>query len=394
MVSERGRWTLAGTDPKMSGRPGLVDLSSDPAFTLRTDGSIASWNEKAKETFGLEAEDAVGRPCWKVVRAILPGGQPLCAPNCGELERFRAREPGCAHECLVMRGDGERSSVRIASLTLPDEQGDDLVALVLMRPLDVSAGDTLRVSSLGAFSLMVGDRPIEVGAWDRRQALRLLQLLVTRRGRPVHRDQLMETFWPEADERRGRARLKVTVHALRRELRTAGVADGVVLSQDGSYLLGRAHVCIDADIFESVVESGKSLEASNRPAEALARYRESAELYRGDFLEGLPYEEWCAAERSRLRELHLGARSSEAGILASFGDLDEAAEACRKALTLEVSRESLHRQLMSYLWRQGRRDEALLQYHRLHQTLLREVGVEPAPETQRLHRQILGSASA
>lgn len=384
---------MDGTGSRADGD--LSAHSSDPAFTLLSDGKIASWNEKAEEAFGFKADEVIGLPCWKVVRAVLPDGERVCEPNCEGIARFAAGEPGCAHECLVMSKDGERASARLASLALPRDRDDHVVGLVFMRPLHLApAGDTLRISTLGPFGLMVGDRPVPVDTWERKQALRLLQVLICRRGRPVHRDQLIELFWPEAEERRGRERLKVTVHSLRRDLRAAGATGAVVGSLDESYLLRRAHVWIDADAFEGLVESGMAMDEAHRRDEAVARYREASELYGGDFLEGLPYDDWCVGERHRLRELHLDSLSRQADALAALDDLPGACETCRRAVAIEPARESFHRALMGFLWRQGRRDEALMQYHRLRQILLNEVGVEPVLETQHLHRLILESRIA
>ena len=369
--------------------------SSDPAFSLTADGKIASWNEKAREAFGFSAAEVVGSPCWKVVRAVLPDGERVCVPNCEGIARFAAGEPGCAHECMVMGKDGERTSARLASLALPEGLGNGAVGLIFLRPVHSEpTGHTLRISTLGPFELTVGDQPVHVQAWERKQALRLLQFLVCRRGRPVHRDQLIESFWPEAEERRGRERLKVTVHALRKYLRAADVSGDVVMSVDESYLLGRARVWVDADAFESLVEGGIALDLERRRHEAVARYQEASEFYRGDFLEGLPYDDWCEAERHRLRELYLDALSRLSHALAAVGDLPGACEVSQRALAIEPALESFHRALMDHLWRQGRRDEALMQYHRLRQILIREVGVEPGLETQHLHRQILQSRSA
>src|SRR5262249_13413831 len=56
-------------------------------------------------------------------------------------------------------------------------------------------------------------------------------------------------------------------------------------------------------------------------------------------------------------------------------------------------RERLHGQLMTALYRCGRRAEAVATYHRTRGTLVAELGLEPSPELRRLHQAILtGSA--
>jgi DNA-binding SARP family transcriptional activator len=74
---------------------------------------------------------------------------------------------------------------------------------------------------------------------------------------------------------------------------------------------------------------------------------------------------------------------------AEHGHYAEAVQVCRTALVRDPCRESFHRALMEHLVHLGRADWALAQYHSCRRILARELGVEPMPETRRLHRQIL-----
>ena len=51
--------------------------------------------------------------------------------------------------------------------------------------------------------------------------------------------------------------------------------------------------------------------------------------------------------------------------------------------------ENLHGQFMLALYRSGRRGEALSVYQRLHQALVRDLGLEPSAELRRLQRAML-----
>ena len=81
-------------------------------------------------------------------------------------------------------------------------------------------------------------------------------------------------------------------------------------------------------------------------------------------------------------------------LYATLGMYQEAAQQCRKALVRQPCREGIHRALMGYLWRMGRRDEALAQFRACAQVLSRELDAEPSPETMQLYQHILQSQPA
>jgi DNA-binding SARP family transcriptional activator len=222
-----------------------------------------------------------------------------------------------------------------------------------------------------------------------KQARTLLKYLVTHLGRPVHRETLIEFFWPGIDEDRGWKRLKVTVHALRRQLRSAGFVEDIVETAGQAYALRRDAVWVDINAFERFAAEGSALQRQEQWDKAVQRFEDAQSLYRGDYMEEDIYADWCTAERERLFEIYLEMLTGMAECHAKLGHFAEAVRVCRTALVRDPGRESFHRALMEYLVQLGRADWAIAQYHRCRHLLARELDVEPMPETQRLYRQIL-----
>ena len=113
-------------------------------------------------------------------------------------------------------------------------------------------------------------------------------------------------------------------------------------------------------------------------------------LYRGDLLDGLgvrdpAFEEWLLLERQRLRDL---AREALAVLLdqhMATGAHDSAAAAARRLLALDPLREAAYRALMQIYAEHGQTAQALKQYQFCRDTLQRELGVKPEPETEQLY---------
>jgi len=374
----------------------LVAHASDPAFSLSPDLKVLAWNQRAQDLLGYSPDEVRGRSCHEVIQGVLPGGIPLCTPDCPARLCFGQCLPFQARYCLVPRKDGQRVRVALSTIALPEPDEDGARAVVLMHPLeeDLHPPAPLRIFTLGRFALAVGDRPVPLERWHRKQALTLLKVLVTFRGQAVHRERLMEALWPEAGEAEARNRLKVTLHALRHGLREAGVTSEVVGTAGESYFLRREAVWVDVEAFEALAHSGETLARQGQPEQAITRLEEARALYRGDYLPEDLYAGWCAEERERLREIFLGAMEHLADLYARQGRLEQAISTARDVLAHEPLRESLHRALMDYLLQAGRPDEALAQYQACARVLARQLGVRPSPSTRRLYRRILQSSAS
>ncbi len=233
---------------------------------------------------------------------------------------------------------------------------------------------------------------IDTNRWKRKQAVTLLKFLITQLDRHVHFERLIDCLWPDVDERHGRERLKVTVYALRRELKTNGLDGDIIKTVGNAYLLRRDAVWVDSMAFEKFVKEGRAMQEQGRWQAALAAYREAEDLYGGDFMEEETYTDWCAEERERLYELYLELLTRMAECFAELGQFAQAIHICRRAVAIEPCRENLHYVLMVYLARNGSPDLALSQFRRCEEVLTDELGTGAMPKTRQLYEQIRDGA--
>jgi PAS domain S-box-containing protein len=375
----------------------LVDFASDAAFAINVDGKIVAWNAPAQRLLGYAPAEAIGRHCGEVLQATLPGGEPLCHPDCNVIHCFRdCRSYGVAN-CRLRHRDGQWVPASIASVATSEQarrlSGDNVMAAIFIQnaatAVPMSHHHTLQLFTLGGFGITAAGRSVNVAKWKRKQAVTLLKFLITQLDRPVHRERLLDCLWPGVDQRRGLGRLKVTMYYLRRELRCHGMSDEVIKTVGNSYLLRRDAVWVDVDVFERLFAEGRVLQGRARWSDALDRYVEARRLYRGDYLEEETFSDWCAEERERLHEVYLELLARTAECHAESGQYAEVIETCRKALVFDPCRESFHYLLMEYLLKSGRPDLALAQYRHCEQVLAREFGTQPLSETRRLYQQIL-----
>ncbi len=375
----------------------LVNFASDPALAVGSDSGIVAWNERAARLLGYTSEQTIGRPCYDILRATLPSGEPLCTPECEGKLCFARHAPFAVRACSLRHKDGRRVRASISTLVAPAtnerrlDPGTSAVIFIHPRRATAStapANRQLRVYTFGHFGLSVAGLSVPIGQWYRKHALSLLKLLITRRGEAVHREHVIDFLWPDANEHRGRERLKVTTHFLRQQLRAAGARGDVVTVENAAYALQHDGIWLDCEAFQGLVNEGGVLIQRGQLKDALACFEKAERLYRGDYLPEERYADWCAEERERLRELYFDMLGHMVDSCIACGDHERAAQICRRALVREPCREGFHRALMICLVRLGQRDRLVAHYDHCRKVLKAELGVGPAPETERLYREL------
>lgn len=244
----------------------------------------------------------------------------------------------------------------------------------------------LYVHALGRFRVWRGEQEIPKSAWRRGTALRLFQFLLCHRGRPIHREQIQEALWPHSRPEASAVSLRVALNALQRALEPERPkkAEPRFVRRDGpTLILDPELVHLDAQEFTDVVRQARDKEAAD-PDAALRLYRRALALYRGDYLEEFPYEEWAAERRRELLGLYLRAAERAAELLVERGAYEEALDVCEQILVRDRCWEPAHALLMRAHSALGNRSLALRAFERCEQYLREDLGVEPSPELKDL----------
>jgi len=218
-----------------------------------------------------------------------------------------------------------------------------------------------------------------------RKTQMLLAYLAKDGGSQLQRERVAGSVWYGKAEDQARHSLRQCLFALSKSI---GDASAPLVQADRRYLLLNSdNVDVDTWRFEHLL-------AENAP-DAM---RQAVALYNADFATGISYEDelldnWCAAERTRFRELCYDTLAKLTAHYADVAKLDEAIEAARRLVTLDPLREDGHRTLMRLLARAGRRAEAIKQYSQCREILRLDLNVEPEAATTKLYSEIKGDSN-
>lgn len=250
----------------------------------------------------------------------------------------------------------------------------------------------MRIQVLGPLSAEVNGMSIVPTAGKPRQ---LLALLAFHPGRVVPVPTLMEEIWGSNSPQSAMTTLQTYILQLRRRLGTAmgpdtpGAAKEVLATRHGGYLLQVQPDAVDVHRYEELVTAGRGAFDRGEDVRASALFGEALAMWQGSALVDVRLGPVLDIEVMRLEESRLVTVERRIDADLRCGRHTEVLAELTDLIMRHPQHEGLHSQAMVALYRSGRQATALDVYRRLRMRLVEELGVEPSPQMQRLHRAML-----
>ena len=210
----------------------------------------------------------------------------------------------------------------------------------------------------------------------------LLTSLALSANQPVGVDTLAEHVWPDRLPVRARGSLHTYVGRLRKLVG----ADLIRTQPGGGYRLTLGPEAVDLHRFRHLLDLAR--QADTRECE-LASLRTALSLWRGTPFAEL-YSTWLDRDvMPRLTEEWLAATVRRIELELDAGPAAPHVAELQELTSCYPTREALWHLLITALYRDGRRVEALDAYQRIHTTLRQELGIEPGERLVALQREVL-----
>jgi LuxR family transcriptional regulator, maltose regulon positive regulatory protein len=249
----------------------------------------------------------------------------------------------------------------------------------------------LTVNMLGSVEVFRDPlRPFTPDAWVTRRARDILCFIASRRHRRASKDAIIDTFWGEADLGSVEKNFHPTVSHIRKALNSnQPLKQNFLLYRDGDYQLNpEFSYRVDTEEFDRLVAEGDAARRAREQETFVKAYESAAELYRGEFMQG-SYDEWAEEQRSYYREQYLRLLEILAQTAQKAEDWSRSMKLSQRILREDPFREDVHCHLMRAHAAQGNRVAVREQFETLRKILRKELGVEPAAETQRVYKELL-----
>jgi predicted ATPase/DNA-binding SARP family transcriptional activator len=200
--------------------------------------------------------------------------------------------------------------------------------------------------------------------------------------RPVPRSRLVDLFWGEKVEQRGRGNLSRVLNNI-----SSLLPDSIEADRQNVHYLRCPEVWVDLQAWDELAATADPL--------AMA---EAVSLWRGDFLEGVylddcpDVETWITTERELWKQRIAAVTRSLTEYHAYRGEYELALQYATRLVELDPWSEEAHRWRMLYLARTGQHAAALKHYQACHASFLSELSIPPSTETEKLSIRIARSA--
>ncbi len=237
--------------------------------------------------------------------------------------------------------------------------------------------NTFRLQLLGPVQIERNGKPLQ--GFKSRKTLALLGYLASQ-SQKISRGYLVNLFWPDKSETRGRNNLSQVVHSI-----STLCPDCLKVDRYTVQFHLTADHWLDIRVFNELVARGE--------AESLAM---AATLYQDDFMTGMylddcpEFEQWLRIEQETWRRRVTQVLQDLIAYYMACNELDQALAFASRLIAIDPWQEEGHRQLMLLLAQSGQRSAALAQYETCCRLLAEELGIEPAPETMKVYEQIRG----
>ncbi|HLL73855.1 MAG TPA: BTAD domain-containing putative transcriptional regulator [Pyrinomonadaceae bacterium] len=296
-----------------------------------------------------------------------------------------------------LRGQAEAVAAQqqageVSADAAPGALAESLAAAAIVSAVAPKPSDDLTIKMLGPVEIYRDPaRPLAADAWTTKRARDILCFIASRRHRRASKDTIIDTFWGESDFDAVEKNFHPTVSHIRKALNSnQPVKQNFLLYRDGDYLLSQDFsYFIDTEEFDRLTAEGESAKRAGDRERFVSCYERALALYRGDFMQG-SYEEWAEEQRSYYKEQYLRMLETLAVAAQKQEDWARSMQLAQRILSDDQFREDVHCMIMRAQAAQGNRAAVKEQYESLRRLLRKELGVEPAAETQRVFKQLMG----
>jgi len=257
---------------------------------------------------------------------------------------------------------------------------DETVPLVLDAP-----SQTVRIYTLGRFSLLLHGQPAVFGRKTPQRPLELLKAVVAYGGREISLSMLTAALWPDSDGDDAKRAFDTTLFRLRKILGN----DRVITLRDGKVSLDSCYCWTDVWAFERLLgrlNRIRNLDSAGKDALLLGQLTtQLLALYQGHFLAREDMTSWSVSLRERLRSKYIHNLLETGRYWEAHGFWEKAMVCYQTGLDVDDLIEAFYQRLMVCYLEMQRYSEGMATYRRCCRVLSVTLGLQPEAETETIY---------
>lgn len=144
VISEHMSGKTTKDEPWEGFTKAILESISDGVFTVNREWMITSFNRAAEQITGISRDQALGRPCWEVLRSS------MCQSQCALGYTLESGKPVIGKACYIIDSQGGRIPISVSTAMLRNSRGELVGGAETFR--DLSEVERLRLELKGGLS--------------------------------------------------------------------------------------------------------------------------------------------------------------------------------------------------------------------------------------------------
>jgi two-component SAPR family response regulator len=260
--------------------------------------------------------------------------------------------------------------------------------------LSDAAQQTVRIYTLGRFSLLLHGQPAIFGRKTPHRPLELLKAIIAHGGRDISLSLLTVALWPDSDGDDAKRAFDTTLFRLRKILGD----DRVVNLREGKVTLDSRYCWTDVWAFERLLgrlNRIRNLDTTGKDALALEQLTaQLLALYQDHFLSREDMTSWSVSLRERLRSKYIHNLLETGRYWEMHGCWEKAMVCYQAGLGVDDLIEVFYQRLMVCYLELQRYSEGMATYRRCSRVLSLTLGLQPEAETETIHYSLKRARAA
>ncbi|MGX2995733.1 AfsR/SARP family transcriptional regulator [Streptomyces sp. JNUCC 64] len=248
----------------------------------------------------------------------------------------------------------------------------------------------LQFRVLGPLEIRLGEERMSVPRGPK--VRQLLSLMILQPGAVVPHGLLVDELWGKNPPKTALSTVRTHVYHLRKMLDEAMGGDApanLIDTWSAAYMLRACPEQVDAELFLQLARKGDSLLRGGHVDEASRVLSQALDLWGGGVLADVGCGPVLTQHVQHLQEMYMRVLQQRIETDMRLGRHGGLAAELRSLVARHPLNEWLHGQLITALYRSGRRGEALNAYQELRGILQEELGLDPSVSLQKMQQVIL-----
>jgi len=247
--------------------------------------------------------------------------------------------------------------------------------------------DTLKIKTFNRFEVSKGDNVLEISN-HASQLVNLFKYLLINGNKFKSVDSIIEDLHRDKEYENPKNAVQNMIYRLKKYLKENEIFDENIIDfkySNESYKMNLSRVYIDFKDFEEKIKEAESKENEELK---IKLYEEAIDIYKGEFLPELLYEDWIIPTRTFLSRLYIETVDYLMKYYKGKNLYNKGIGLGEKAIKIEPYEEEIHINYVDLLISKDKIREAKKHYEYITSLLYNQFGIRPNQEMQKVYNKI------